>query len=173
MEITKNLKNGGDIAVALSFKLIGACGLLMILLTVGALWQRIHLVRNAVDEAVCAVAASNVHHFYGGAREGSGYAHKANSEYSFDYTISTAAVSNELVKSFGDDVNAENNGATIKKPGKFTVKNLDVKPANASDTALNFTTSFTLNLEFRLFKNTYDIISLKQEVKSAYEAKFN
>lgn len=166
MEVIKNKR--GSVAPSLARMLITLVILLGVALTFAVAFYRISTVKDAANAAICSVCADNVATFYGGSREGNGYAKRASATGDkFTYSISTA----DVAKMLAANVGGKRTGDTVITAEKFNIKNLTVTYVNRSGNNLNFTASFTIELKAKVLKYEF-VFPYQTEVKASYEQKF-
>lgn len=155
------------------FVLKQAIGLLIFVMVLSSTLAIYHVyyvigtVREKTNEAVLAVASSNVAEFYGGARESDGYARHPE-DGAFSFSISTEDVLDNLLSSTGA---VETGDGTLKRES-FSIRNLNTDFINYDGKDLHFTT--TLRVEVPLVGGGFALTSIQKnlEVESCYAPKF-
>lgn len=120
-----------------------------------------------MDEAVLAVAAYNVAEFYGGAREMSGQARHAMGGNQFASSVFSGDVIDQLNRSLGGELS----GNRIQKDS-WSVENLQTSYVNSEGGNLNFRTSLTVKVPFKIGSLPPVMIERRMEVASSYAPRF-
>lgn len=169
MEVMQKLRDQrGEVALHLSFLLIGFVLLLSLGMGVYRLYHVIDMTKSRANEAVLAVATTNVSGFYGGAREGDGQARRP-SEASFQYLVQTDDVLLQLANALGATPTGDNG---LSRPGDYSITGLHTHFENYSDGKLNFTTTYRLAVQLAAGGLPLPEITLSLEVHTTYETKF-
>lgn len=161
-------RNSGEFALKGAVKLLLFMMLLSAALTIYHVYHAIGAVREDVNEAVLAVASSNVAEFYGGAREADGYA-RHPAEGAFAASVSSEDVLDKLRASTGAE---ETSDETLMKEGSFTIRDLHTSFINFDGTDLNFTTTLTVEVPLMAGGLALSSIQKNLEVNSSYAPRF-
>jgi hypothetical protein len=132
-------------------------------------YHTLGIVREKTNEAVLAVAAVNVPEFYGGAREGDGFA-RHTEDGGFAFNITTDDVVDQLVQSLGATDLSEDDTITVGK--SFSVTSLHTQYVNCSDGDLNFETTLTATVPLELGGLLLPAVTKNMEVRTSYAPKF-
>ena len=125
--------------------------------------------REKTNEAVLAVAAVNVPEFYGGAREGDGFARHPEDGY-FAFNVTTDDVVDRLVQSLDATNLSEDDTITVGE--SFSVASLRTQYVNYSGGNLNFQTTLTATVPLELGGILFPAVTKNMEVKTSYAPKF-
>lgn len=160
-----NQRKAGTITVRTAIVLIFVIILVAVGVSIFHLYHTFGKVREKTNESVLAVAALHVHEFYGGAREGDGYARHPEMG-SFTASISSADVQQTLCSALGGEMSG--NRILTKS---FSITDLTTVYMNAAGGKLHFTTSLTVTATLRIFSG-HKQITKDMVVRSTYEPKF-
>lgn len=168
--MTEKLKEQrGEFLLSTAVKLLIGAMLLSAGVEVFHVYHTLGIVREKTNEAVLAVAAVNVPEFYGGAREGDGFARHPE-DGAFTYNITTDDVVDQLVQSMNATNLSEDDTITVGK--SFSVASLHTRYVNSVGGDLNFQTTLTATVPLELGGILLPAVTKDMEVKTSYAPKF-
>ncbi len=167
--ISKLREQRGEFLLSTAVKLLAWAMLLSAAVEVYHIYHTLGVVKEKTREAVLAVAAVNVAEFYGGAREGDGFARHPE-DGSFAYSIATDDVVDMLVQSLNATDLSEDD--TITVGAAFSVASIHTQYINYSGGNLNFQTSMTVTVPLELGGVLLPAVTKEMEVKAYYAPKF-
>ncbi|MEA4993935.1 MAG: hypothetical protein VB060_08925 [Oscillibacter sp.] len=159
----------GEFLLSTAMKLLAGAMLLSAAVEVYHVYHTLGVVKEKANEAVLAVAAVNVSEFYGGAREGDGFARHPE-DGSFAYSIATDDVVDMLVQSLNATGLDEDDTITVGK--SFSVASIRTQYMNYSGGNLNFQTNMTVTVPLELGGVLLPAVTKQMEVKTSYAPKF-
>lgn len=169
MEIGSLLRDRrGEVFFSSAVKIMLAALVLAVLMSIFHVYYTIGAVREKVNESVLAVASANIAEFYGGAREGDGFARHYEGG-----TYASAVSSDDVLETLSQSVGA----STVDDAGEITVRSsysismLQTSFVNSTGNVLNFKTTLTVTVPLKLAGITVPI-SKDILVRSSYDPKF-
>lgn len=170
MEMINTLREEcGEFLLSTAIKLLAGAMLLSAAVEVYHVYHVLGVVKEKANEAVLAVAAVNVPEFYGGAREGDGFARHPE-DGSFAFSIATDDVVDVLVQSLNATDLSENDTITVGE--SFSVASIRTQYINYSGGSLNFQTNMTVTVPLELGGVLLPAVTKRMEVKTSYAPKF-
>lgn len=171
----KKLKEtGGNIIMAYAFTLLGFALLLSIGLQVAYVWNTVNVLEGKTNEAVLAVAASNVGNIYNGVRESTGQARSLDhGETTWEYLVSSDEVLEVLINNLKLSESGTDLRPDIDQSSKhtYTIHDFKVNYLNA-ESGLHFSTTYRLSVPLKLGADLLPPIEIPMKVDSTYEPKF-
>lgn len=168
--IAAKLKDrNGAIALKLGFIMVILSIIIFTFITVARIYFIFDAAKERANEAVLAVAAYNIAEFYGGAREGDGYARHALGGNTFGSAVTTEDVLAQMAVSLDAEPLDDN---TLYKEGNYYIRNLNVRYVNTVDGNLNFLTTFTVIIQLSIAGSQIDGIEKDIQVNTTYAPKF-
>ena len=174
MEMVKQVRGtlrdkGGQFLLGTAVKLLAAAIVVGAGVEVYHVYHVMDTVRTAASEAVLAVAATNVSEFYGGAREGDGFARHPEDGVFASY-ISTDDVVDQMVRMLGVTDLAADDTMTVGR--SFSVRNVRAQYVNFDGTNLHFRTTLTVSVPLSMGGILLPDITSNMEVMTSYAPKF-
>jgi len=157
----------GEVSVRLGGLLLAATLIFAIVLNIRHVYQVTDMVIDKTNAAVLAVASANAPLVYGGAREGEAVSRNYADPHWNRY-VTTGEVSDALLVALG----GVRSGSTIRKNGSFSLLRLQTQYVNSDGGALNFRTTFDLNISLMAGGPVPLSVTRQIEVKTTYEPKF-
>lgn len=159
----------GEFLLSTAMRLLAGAMLLSAAVEVYHVYHTLGVVKEKANEAVLAVAAVNIAEFYGGAREGDGFARHPE-DGSFVYSITTDDVVDMLVQSLNATGLDEDDTITVGE--SFSVASIRTQYMNYSGGNLNFQTNMTVTVPLELGGVLLPAVTKEMEVKTSYAPKF-
>lgn len=159
----------GEFLLGTAVKLLAAAIVVCAGMEVYHVYHVMDTVRSTVSEAVLAVAAVNAPEFYGGAREGDGFARHPE-DGAFASCVSTDDVVDQMVRMLGvTDLTADD---TMTVGDSFSVRNVQTHYVNSDGAVLNFHTTLTVSVPLSVGGILLPAITKNMEVRTSYAPKF-
>lgn len=163
----KLFERRGEIAPLSAVILLVGVLILTIALQVNHSYATIDLLTGKTNQAVLAVAASNVDKVHDGVREGQGTARSFNGS-SWSRLVTTEAV----IQSLQVSLDATRSGATLTRENGVQLVTINTKADNYDGGKLNFTTTMTIKIPLSLGGGILPPLQHKLVVHTTYEPKF-
>lgn len=168
MEIAEKFREErGEASLHLAVILLVGMLLFAAAMQVHHVYAVLDMAAEKTNEAVLAVAASNVPEVYRGVRESDGTARRYNAG-AWGHTVSTDAV----LEALGASLGAVPHGDGLLIEGSFQINRLRTTYINMDGGNLNFTTTMEVVIPLTLGGGGLPAIHSSLEVKTTYEPKF-
>lgn len=167
-------ETNGNIIMAYAFTLLGFALLLSIGLQVAYVWNTVNVIKGKTNEAVLAVAASNVGNIYNGVRESTGQARSLDpAATTWEYLVASDEVLDVLINNLKLSERGSSLHPDTSQGSKhiYTIHDFKVTYRN-EESGLHFITTYRLSIPLKLGADLLPPIDIPMKVDSTYEPKF-